>query len=109
MTDTNKPPKETISNKELESAVKTVQAAIRAMEAEYRKIGSMDDQSPIMLEGETSTGYYCQMMVDPKDVAEVFLKYDYPVWRTLEEDVPQEMWDELARIYGLETVSSVDL
>ena len=49
------------------------------------------------------------MMVDPKDVARVYLEYNYPLWKTLKEEAPIEMWEELARIYGLATVSEVDL
>ena len=109
MTDTNKTTKETVSAEELKAAVKTVQAVIQARRDEYRRIASTDEQDPIILEGTTSTDYACQMMVDPKDVAKVYLEYDYPLWRTLEEDVPIEMWEELARIYGLATVSEVDL
>lgn len=62
-----------------------------------------------MLEGSTEKGYSCYMMVDPKDVARIFLEYNYPVWSILEEESPIELWDDLARFYGLETVNSVDL
>ena len=48
-------------------------------------------------------------MVDPKNVAKVLLRYDYATWRVLEEDAPDEMWEELGREFGLKTVCSVDL
>ena len=48
-------------------------------------------------------------MVGPKDVAKILLEYDYPVWRVLEEEAPDEMWGDLGRKFGLEHVCSVDL
>ena len=44
-----------------------------------------------MVEGETLTGYYCQLMTDPKDVAKILLEYDYLVWRVFDEDAPDAM------------------
>ena len=93
----------------LATAVKLVNEAISADEERLKIIASGSDQDPIMIEGETDTGYYCQIMVDPKEVARVFLRYDYSIWKVLELDAPDGMWDELARIFGLKTVSSVDL
>ena len=93
----------------LEDAVKIVQAAIKAKEDYYTKIANTEEQDPIMLEGMTAKGYGCTLMVDPKDVARIFLEYNYPVWSILEEESPIGLWDDLARFYGLETVSSVDL
>lgn len=37
------------------------------------------------------------------------LDYWYPVYKVLEEEAPQGMWDELARLVGLDSVFSVDL
>ena len=96
-------------NNELSKAVKIVQEAIRAQENYYKKIVETDGQSLVMLEGETSTGYYCQMMVDPKDVAKVFLDYQYPIWSVLDEEPPMGMWERLAEIYGLSSVGSVNI
>ena len=67
------------------------------------------DCDPIMIEGETSAGYCCQMMVDPKDVAPILLEYNYPVYAVLEEEPPMAMWDALAAKFGLASVDSVDL
>lgn len=64
----------------------------------------MEERDPIMVEGKTSTGYYCQLMADPKDAAKILLKYDYPVWRVLDEDAPRAMWEDLGREFGLEHV-----
>lgn len=93
----------------LSAAVKLVNEAIAT---EYRRLESLantEENDPILVEGETSAGYYCQMMVDPKDVARILLDYNYPVWRVLEEDAPDGMWEDLGRKFGLTTVSSFDL
>ena len=94
---------------ELAKAVKLVQAAIRAEEARLKQIAEAEEQDPIMLEGVTYKDYPCHLMVDPKDVAEVFLEYHYPMWSILEEEPPEEMWHLLAERYGLDAVCSVDL
>lgn len=64
---------------------------------------------PILIEGETEIGYYCQMMVNPCDCAPILLKHDYPIYKVLQEDFPEEMWEELGRKFGIKTVTSVDL
>lgn len=64
---------------------------------------------PILIEGETCTGYFCQMMVDPREVAPILLEHNYPVWLALGEDFPDAMWGELGEHFGLASVSSVDL
>lgn len=70
---------------------------------------STADCEPVLLDGETTTGYYCNLMINPKTAASIMLKYDYPIFATLGEDAPREMWRELADEYGLGSVSSVDL
>ena len=82
---------------------------IRKWHTKYESVVKAEEQDPIMVEGETSTGYYCQLMADPKDVAKILLEYDYPVWRVLDEDAPDAMWEDLGRKFGLEHVCSVDL
>ena len=64
---------------------------------------------PICIEGETTAGYYCQLMVDPRECAPILLKHDYEIYKVLQEDVPAEMWEELGAKFGLATVTSVDL
>lgn len=64
---------------------------------------------PVMVEGETKTGYFVQTLVDPREVADILLKYDYPIFAVLEEEPPQAMWDELADRFGLDSVTSFDL
>ena len=101
---------ETIYTQEqLAEAIKIVKAAIKARESEYLRIASTEEQDPIMIEGETESGYACHIMADPKDAAHIFLEYDYPIWDILEEEAPSAMWDRLAKLYGLSTVYSVDL
>lgn len=65
--------------------------------------------SPIMIEGETRTGYYCQLMVDPREVAPILLKYEWPTWHILGDEAPEEMWYDLGEKFGLASVSSFDL
>ena len=97
------------NDEKLMLAVKAVNEAIVSEEKRLHEIANGAEQDPILIEGETETGYYCQMMVDPKIVAEIFLRYEYPIWNVLEQDAPTTMWDNLAREFGLKTVSSVDL
>ena len=93
----------------LEDAVAVVQKEIRDLRAKYESVAKTEEQDPIMVEGETSTGYYCQLMADPKDVAKIFVDYDYALYRVLGEDAPDAMWEDLGRKFGLEHVCSVDL
>ena len=41
-----------------------------------------------MVEGETTAGYFCQLMVNPQEVARIFVDYDYALYRVLGEDAP---------------------
>lgn len=93
----------------LNDAVAVVQKEIRDLRAKYETIAKAEEQDPIMVEGETTTGYYCQLMVDPRDVAKIFADYDYALYRVLGEDAPDVMWEDLGRKFGLEHVCSVDL
>lgn len=91
-------------------ARETISLAIKKYTDELEAIASsQDDNDPIIVEGETQTGYYCQMMVDPKPVAKIILEYDYPLYAFFEEDAPQAMWDELAECFGLRSITSFDL
>ena len=96
-------------DEKLAEAVKLVNEAIRAKQEEYEKIAHTDEQDPIMLVGETGKGVIVHALVDPKDVADIFLEYDYPTSLILEQEPPQAMWDTIANLVGLESVSSVDL
>ena len=87
-----------------------------ALREEYNKrlehleeISKADEQDQILIEGETTAGYYCQLMVDPKDAAKIMLNYDYPLYATMGEDAPTAMWEELGQHYGLASVSSIDI
>ncbi len=96
-------------NEELNGAVNLVNEAIKAERSRLEEIAKTEEGDPILIEGETTAGYFCQMMVDPKDVAKIALEYNYPVWHILQEDCPDDMWEDLGRKFGLATVSSMDL
>lgn len=96
-------------NDKLASAVKLVNEAIMAEYKRLEKISKTEEGEPITVEGETTAGYFCQMMADPKDVAKIMLDYNYPVWRVLEEDAPNGMWEDLGYKFGLKTACWVDL
>ena len=96
-------------NDKLDSAVNLVNEAIMAEYKRLEEIAKAEEGDPIMVEGETTAGYFCQMMVDPKDVAKIALEYNYPVWHILKEDCPDGMWEDLGRKFGLATVCSIDL
>lgn len=64
---------------------------------------------PIMVEGETTADYYCQLIVNSQEVAKIFVDYDYALYRILDEDALDTMWEDLGRKFGLEHVCSVDL
>ena len=93
----------------LDIAVPVVNAAIEEYRKKLKACSESDEESPIMVEGSTTTGYYCQLMVDPREVAEILLRWEYPTYRILEEEAPQGMWDELAEHFGLDTVGAFDL
>ena len=96
-------------NDKLDSAVNLVNEAIMAEYKRLEEISKTDEGDPILIEGETTAGYFCQLMVDPKEVAKIALGYNYPVWHILKEDYPDAMWEDLGRKFGLATVCSVDL
>jgi len=98
--------------KEQQDAVDTVQQAISDYRTQLEAITLVKEgfePDPILIEAETKTGYYCQMMVNPKDAAEILLKYDFPIYEVLGDEAPQGMWDDLAEQFGVEAVTSFDL
>ena len=96
--------------KEQQDAVDTVQQAISDYRTQLEAMTlSNDDLDPILIEGETETGYSCSMMVNPKDVAKILLKYDFPIYEVLGDEAPQGMWDDLAEQFGVGAVTSFDL
>lgn len=101
--------KKELTREDLTAAIKLVNDEIAAYENELRKTRDGQDQDPIMVEGETEKGYYCQLMVDPKDAARIMLDYDYPKYKILGDDAPEEMWEKLGEFYGLAEICSVDL
>ena len=93
----------------LTAAIEKVNAAIQKERERLEKIAQTDEASPISVEGTTSKGYYCNLMVDPKEVAKIMLEYDYPVWSVLGEDAPDDMWNSLAYKFGLGSISAADI
>lgn len=79
-------------NDKLDSAVNLVNEAIMAEYKRLEEIAKTDEGDPILIGGETTAGYFCQLMVDPKEVAKIALEYNYPVWHILKEDYPDGMW-----------------
>lgn len=101
----------TTENMKLKEARAIIDAEIKEYTKKLEEIANREDydQDPILIEGETTQGYYCQLMADPKDAARILLKHNFPVYRATEEDAPDAMWRELGEFYGLAEVSSVDL
>ena len=93
----------------LADAVRIVKEAINSEEDRLKQLAADTEADPVMLEGETSARFDVQMMVEPSIVAKIMLKYEYPVYKVLEEDAPQAMWDELAEMVGLGEVYGVDI
>ena len=62
-----------------------------------------------MVEDETTAGYFCQLIVNPQEVAKIFVDDDHALYRVLGEDTQDVMWEELGRKFGLEHVCSVNL
>ena len=76
-----------MDQEELNEAVKLVNSAIAEEESRLRKIIECDEDSHVMVDGETETGYCCQIQVDAKMIAEVYLRYDYLIYRILGQEV----------------------
>ena len=96
-------------DEKLAEAVKLVNDAIMAEYKRLEKIAKTEEDDPILIEGETTAGYFCHLMVDPQDVAKIALEYNYTVWHILQQDYPDGMWEDLGRKFGLEAVCSMDL
>lgn len=97
---------------ESKKALELVKQAISDRRTVFEAITLLKEDAtpePVMVEAETRTGHYCQMMVDPREIAPIILKYDYPIYKVLEEEPPQRMWYELAEKLGVDVVTSFDL
>ena len=95
---------------EIVKATEIVNKQIKKYREQLQKIAKTEcGNEPVMVEGETKTGYYCQLMVDPAKAAKIMLDYDYPTYSCLMQDAPDAMWQALADEYGLDSVSSIDL
>ena len=94
----------------LADAVELVNKEIEKERKRLQDILDGDDmQSPVVVEGETFEDYYCQVMVNPKEVAKIMLRHDYPTWKVLGEDAPDGMWGDMGKKFGIKVVCGVDL
>lgn len=96
-------------NSELDNAVAIVQKEINNLRAKYEAVAKEDEQDLIMIEGETIAGYACQLLVDPKEFARILVDYDYALYRALNEEAPDDMWEDLGRKFGIKYVCAVDM
>ena len=102
-------------NTELEKAklAEAVELVNKEIEKERKRLQDIldgdDRQSPVVVEGETFEDYYCQLMVNPKEVAKIMLRHDYPTWKVLGEDAPDGMWGDMGKKFGIKVVCGVDL
>lgn len=61
----------------LEDTVAIVQKGIHKWREKYESVANENGQGhPIIIEGETTAGYFCQLMVNPQEVAKIFVDYD---------------------------------
>ncbi len=90
-------------------AVHLVNAEIEAVRKRLEDIVQTIDASPIMVEGRTSTNCDAQVMADPSKIAKIMLKHEYHLWSTLEQEVSEDMWRDIAEMVGLERAYSVDI
>lgn len=89
----------------LEDAVAVVQKEIRKWREKYESVANENGQDhSIIVESKTTAGYFCQLIVNPQEVAKIFVDYDYALYRVLGKDAPDAMWEDLGRKFGLEHV-----
>lgn len=89
-----------------EEVVKEVKEMIKAEEDRLNEIA--EQQSPVMVEGLTTTEYYCQIMSNPRPIVKIMLDWNYPLYKVLGEDAPDGMWDEMSTEIGVR-VTGVDI
>ena len=90
-------------------AVHLVNAEIEAVRKRLEDIVQAVDASPIMVEGRTSADCDAQVMADPSKIAKIMLKYEYHLWSTLEQEVSEDMWLDIAEMVGLKRAYCVDI
>ena len=90
------------------TAITIVKRAIKKREEQLRAYTTAEHEG-IEVMGETTMGYLCTVVADPKEISKIMLKYDEPTWSVLEEDCPDSMWMEIAKTVGLELIDSVDI
>ena len=66
-----------IDKTKLAEAVRIVKNAIYAEVERLEKIAGEEECDPVMLEGETATGYAVRVLADPAKVAKIMLSHWY--------------------------------
>lgn len=95
---------------ELNKAVDLVNERIRKeTDRLLQIIKDGENDSPVCVEGNTATGYFCMLQVSKVDIARIYLDYDYPLYRVMQAEAPTSMWEDIAKICGIDSISSVDL
>ena len=98
-----------MADQKLLDAIKIVSVAIDAEFKRLREIAADEEADPVIVAGRTTRDVDAHCMVCGQLVAKVYLKYDFPIYRILELDAPDEMWDELAELTGLGIVNEADM
>ena len=92
----------------LEEARRVIRQAIDEKRSKYEEVANDDEADAVLLEGITSTGHYCQMMVSSQIIAKIYLKYNYAEDMIISGVANKTMWEEIADTFGVKEVESVD-
>lgn len=93
----------------LSDAVQLVNDKIADTCTKLEKISKNTGVPLVSVDGVTSTGCCATAQIAPDKVAKVMLRFNYHFWHVLNDDEPEEMWDEIAELVGFESASSVDI
>ena len=94
---------------DLPEAVRIVNAAIEARTRRMREIADGKVHRPIEITGETETDYPAAVQVDSAKACKIMLDYNEPIYRTLDIEYPEGLWDALADLAGIHVVGSIDV
>ena len=90
-------------------AVHLVNAEIEAARKRLEDISQNEEASPVLVEGETFANCDAQVMANPSKIAKIMLKHEYHLWSTLEQEVSEDMWRDIAEMVGLKRAYCVDI
>lgn len=93
----------------IKDAISTVLLAISKERERLEEISKDDEADPICVFGHTHTGISAQAMVASSIIAEIYLRYDYPIYRILGLNAKDTMMREIAELVGFQCVFDVDL